>query len=203
MLFRSTNVGDIDDIAHFNAWLGTLPHKHKIFVPGNHDLMFEDNEPYARSMMTNATVLIDEMIEIDGVKFYGTPWTPEFFDWAFMRPDLNLTKMWDKIPDKVDVLITHGPPYGILDQNFRYQPCGSQTLYQALSRIEPRFHIFGHIHESQGVFQMNGTTFANVSCPQNWFDEIKRKPFVFEISPVHTGHEQESETKEEIGRAHV
>jgi Icc-related predicted phosphoesterase len=109
--------GEKDCIKDFDDWLGTLPHKHKIVICGNHDLCFEDNPKEARKLMKNAHYLEDETIEIEGLKFYGSPWQPEFHNWAFnLNRGEEIKKKWDLIPNDTDVLITHGPPYGILDK---------------------------------------------------------------------------------------
>src|SRR5690606_26824204 len=106
----ATSLGTVPEILKFKNWFNALPHKHKLFVPGNHDWLFQKNESLAREIMENTIVLIDEEITIDGVKFYGTPWTPMFFNWAFMKDDLELMDVFQNIPEDINVLITHGPP---------------------------------------------------------------------------------------------
>jgi Icc-related predicted phosphoesterase len=172
--------GTYSEAVRFNEWLGTLPHKHKLYVPGNHDELFELNPVEGRNVMTNAIVLIDQGVEIDGVKFYGSPWTKQFYDWAFMKPDQQLREIWDKIPDDTDVLITHGPPWSILDANRRGDLCGSQTLYEAVKRANPAFHIFGHIHESSGVLTIADTTFINAAILDDWYN-YGNPPKVFTV----------------------
>lgn len=174
--------GTVSDTIKFNAWLGALPHKYKIFVPGNHDELFEVNEGYARELMTNATVLIDEPIEIEGLKFYGSPWTPTFYNWNFMMPDSALAQVWSKIPNNLDVLITHGPPYGILDFNSRGDLCGSQTLHNAVIQKQPRIHAFGHIHEAAGTVRHNGTQFINAAVLDGWYN-LGAPPQVVDLEP--------------------
>ena len=85
--------------------------------------------------------------EIDGVKFWGSPWQPAFYDWAFNVPrGRQLAEMWALIPDDTDVLITHTPPYGILDQVENGELVGCEDLREALLRVKPKLHVFGHIH---------------------------------------------------------
>lgn len=140
--------GHEKDIKDVNDWLGTLPHKHKIMIAGNHDFEFEKNPINARSWITNAHYLCDESLIIDGVKFYGSPWQPRYFDWAFnVDRGEPLKVIWDKIPMDTDVLITHGPPHGILDMTFEKIMAGCEELLLAVQRIKPKIHIFGHIHE--------------------------------------------------------
>src|SRR5262249_28918150 len=99
----------------------------------------------------------------EGLKIYGSPWTPLFCDWAFMLPDADLASKWDKIPSGLDVLITHGPPFGILDWTNRKEHAGSATLINRVHEVKPRLHVFGHIHEAAGRTESNGTTFLNAS----------------------------------------
>ena len=102
----------------------------------------------ARSWITNAHYLCDESLTLDGVKFYGSPWQPRFFDWAFNKDrGAPLKAIWDKIPLDTDVLITHGPPHGILDLTFDKIKAGCEELLLAVQRIKPKVHVFGHIHE--------------------------------------------------------
>ena len=89
--------------------------------------------------------------------------TPIFGGWPFMKKDDMLSKYWNNIPDSTDILITHGPPYGILDNNGRGTFCGSKSLLERVQILKPKYHIFGHIHESYGVQKINSTTFINAS----------------------------------------
>lgn len=182
--------GDIDarslkDVAKFNLWLETLPHKHKIFVPGNHDFFFEEKELLAKLTLTNATVLVDESIVIDDKVFYGSPWTPRFGNWAFMQDrGKNINQYWEMIPLDTDVLITHGPPMGILDKAF--QPpsyalsVGCEMLLDSVKELRPKYHLFGHIHESYGIFEDKSTIFIN-SCLMNEDYYLVNKAHVFDL----------------------
>ncbi len=110
--------------------------------------------------------LQDEGIEIDGVKFWGTPWQPEFCNWAFNLPrGKQIREKWDLIPDDTDVLITHGPPYSILDSiNDGCPPLGCQDLLETVvERVNPRVHVFGHIHGGHGEEDRQGTKYINAS----------------------------------------
>lgn len=177
-----TDSGTEEQLIKLNNWLAPLRYKHKLYIPGNHDIMFEEDEARARTLLSSCTVLIDEAIEIEGKKFYGSPYTPTFFDWAFMKPDLNLQKVWDKIPANLDVLATHGPPYSILDRNVNGYCCGSQTLYLEVQKKEPRFHVFGHIHEGYGSYTIEDTTFINASCPNYvHMGQRQRQPVLIEV----------------------
>ena len=127
-----TNVGESSDVIAFNDFLEKLPHKHKIVIAGNHDLSFDtstfdstfprfcrgniEEHGNAKSLLTNCTYLEDSGVEIYGIKIWGSPWTPWFYDWAFnVERGNECRSKWDLIPDDVDILITHGPPLGYGD----------------------------------------------------------------------------------------
>lgn len=146
-----TKRGERQDIERFNAFLARQPHRHKIVVAGNHDFMFEDNPSLARSLLTAATYLQDEAVVLDGVKFYGSPWQPRFFNWAFnLDRGAPLKEKWDLIPDDTGVLITHGPPHGYGDRCDDGRSVGCEELRLALDRVRPWVHVYGHIHEGYG-----------------------------------------------------
>jgi Icc-related predicted phosphoesterase len=155
--------GGLDDVEEFNRWLGRLPHRHKVVVAGNHDFCFQAQPRAARESITNATYLEDSGCEIAGLTFYGSPWTPLFCDWAFMLSEEDLAAKWAAIPSGVDVLITHGPPHGILDFTNRKEHAGSRPLFDRVFEVRPRLHAFGHIHEAAGRTEIDGITFLNAS----------------------------------------
>ena len=157
-----TNRGRSEEIAAFNEWLGRQSHDVKIVVPGNHDLAFESKPTRSKDLLTHADhVLIDETVVVGGVKFFGSPRTPQFGGWAFMY---NRNKApWDCIPTDTDVLITHGPAYDILDSASDGQQCGCEALGAVVTKIAPKVHAFGHIHESRGVKQVGETLRVNAA----------------------------------------
>src|ERR1035441_6948509 len=108
---------DPRDVLSFNRWLGEQPFKHRVVCAGNHDRYFQNSPHDAHFLLPNATYLENTGVTIDNVTFWGSPYTPEFLNWAFMYPRGSAAKQyWDQIPYNLDVLITHGPPFGILDQ---------------------------------------------------------------------------------------
>jgi len=137
----------------FNPWLDAVPARHKVFIAGNHDIIFEK---WKKSLPKfNAHYLENSSVEIEGLKIYGSPWTPFFCNWAFNFPEKDrkvreVSKdCWDKIPNDVDILITHGPAYGygdITSHNGRNH-YGDRQLLKALKRVKPKYHFFGHFHE--------------------------------------------------------
>jgi Icc-related predicted phosphoesterase len=176
--------GSLEELADFNDWLLTLPHKHKIVIAGNHDWCFERKEEAdrAKTLLTAATYLQDSGVEIDGVYFYGSPWQPAFRHWAFnLERGKPLAEKWQKIPANTDVLITHGPPMGVLDKTTDGESVGCFDLRAAVNRIKPRFHVFGHIHESYGKVEKDGTVFINACICTERYRPVNR-PIVFDIS---------------------
>ena len=157
--------GEREEIESFDRWLGTLPHPHKVLIAGNHDFAFQD-VPGARTWITNALYLQDEAAVVAGLRFYGSPWQPRFFDWAFnLSRGAELRAVWDMIPAGIDVLVTHGPPAGFLDETDDGRQVGCADLLEAVQRVQPRLHVFGHIHEAYGERTEGRTVFVNAcSC---------------------------------------
>ena len=159
-----TPSGSLPQLQDFNEWLATLPHPKKLVIAGNHDWCFQQAPDEARAMLTNATYLEDEKIEVAGIRFYGSPWQPWFMDWAFNLPRGEaLAEKWAAIPADTDVLITHGPPMGILDETMRGAHVGCEALADAVRRVAPKLHVFGHIHEGFGTHDSDLTRFVNAS----------------------------------------
>ena len=156
---------DVHDILSFNCWLGDQPFKYRLVCAGNHDRYFETAPQQARALLTNAMYLENTDLTLDSVTFWGSPYTPEFLNWAFMYPrGSSARRYWDLIPEKLDVLITHGPPFGILDQTAPGEAhLGCEELLDAVTRKKPRVHVFGHIHGGAGTFENEATRFVNVA----------------------------------------
>jgi Icc-related predicted phosphoesterase len=179
----ATNVGSVKEVASFNQQLGRVKdgYRHIIFVAGNHDFLFEKNPHTARSMMTNCTYLRDGEVTIEGLRIYGSPWQPRFFDWAFnLNRGPEIAKKWSLIPHDLDILITHGPPLGILDISMAGEHVGCADLLARVEQAKPRYHIFGHIHHSYGITKGEVTTFVNAStCNENY--QAVNAPIVIDI----------------------
>jgi Icc-related predicted phosphoesterase len=150
-------------VADFNQWLGELPHRHKIIVPGNHEFFLEA-DPKKRSLLTNAIILMNEEIEVAGLRIWGSPVTP-LYGGAFGLSSANdRRQLYAQIEPDIDILITHGPPFGILDRSPASDiHSGCQELLQAVRRVRPKLHVFGHVHGTPGLVQTDRTTFANVA----------------------------------------
>ena len=160
----STRGGE-EEVARFAAWLRALPHRHKVVIAGNHDFLFERDPARARALLAGATYLEDSGVTIEGVRFWGSPWQPRFFDWAFnLDRGAPLKAKWDLIPAGIDVLIVHGPPRGVLDRTWRGEEVGCDDLREALGRVKPRLFVCGHIHEAHGERTVGETRCVNASC---------------------------------------
>lgn len=168
----------------FNKWLGKLHIKHKVVIAGNHDTLFSMERKYAEGLMTNCIYLQDNLMEIEGFKVYGTPFGLPFAGWVFNLDEHELIDKYAKIPDDIDILITHKPPYGILDKSDNkcgQKHCGSLALKERVFEIKPKLHIFGDIHENPGIEKINGITFINASVVGLGNEWLNRKIIEVEI----------------------
>ena len=175
--------GQKNEVIDFLGWFAKLPYKHKIFIAGNHDFYFEREKDAAiKSIIPEGVIYLnDNEVIVDGVKIWGSPVTPWFFNWAFNRHrGKPIKKHWDKIPGDTDILLTHGPAYGILDTVVNNRQAGCADLLQTIKSIKPKVHVFGHIHEGYGTVQQNGTKFINASVLNESY-ELVNKPFVFDL----------------------
>jgi Icc-related predicted phosphoesterase len=174
--------GTIDEIVLFDRWFSALPHRYKIFIAGNHDRLFETDNRLAKSLLDEEVIYLqDSAIEIEGLKIYGSPWQPWFFNWAFNLPrGERLAEKWRLIPDETDILITHGPPFGILDSPPDETNVGCENLRSRVEEIRPQMHVFGHIHHSYGTVENFGVKFVNAcACDEDY--EATNPPMVFDF----------------------
>lgn len=172
-----SNHGKPKEVASFCNWFAQQPHKYKIAVTGNHDLSLDCS--HINANLACQSIVRDYMMEdkfaffthnalaIEGVQFFFSSFTPTYGNWAFMLTDDALALKWAQIPAETQVLVTHGPPKGILDS---YEmdgvtvQCGSASLLQRVQLLNNlKLHVFGHIHESHGKLMQNGVQFANVA----------------------------------------
>lgn len=163
----------------FNKWLGVISKKFTykpIVVFGNHETHAEKiGMEETKELLSNCTILFDDEIIVKGKRIYGTPWVPRYGDWSFMMLDAALSNKYNLIPEGLDLLITHGPPRRILDQNRRNNRCGSEALRQRLLEMKkpPRFHVFGHIHTTGDQPRQelwNGINCFNLSIMDDWYN---------------------------------
>jgi Icc-related predicted phosphoesterase len=146
------------EVRNFVDWYSKLDIPTKIYVAGNHDSSIEKKLVSTSDFYTNGIIYLeDDFIHIDGWKIHGSPITPNFGNWSFMKSRDKLDKHWSRsVDDDVDILITHGPPKGILDisedRNHNLENCGCNALKRhVITRIKPRLMLFGHIHNNKEI----------------------------------------------------
>jgi len=156
------------EVRGFIDWYRTLKIPYKIFVAGNHDTSIEKkfvtSEDFARH---NIIYLENEDIIIDGVKIFGSPYTPLFGNWAFMKARHKLDRVWDSaIPDDSDIVVVHGPPKGILDLSFNrrggIERCGDKSLLNRVKDVNPKLCLFGHIHNCEDIINQGTMKLSNL-----------------------------------------
>jgi Icc-related predicted phosphoesterase len=170
----------------FISWLDEMSGKVKniVGIAGNHDWVFQKGKHLLPNMPWH--YLEVSSIEIDGVKIFGSPWTPFFCDWAFnyppdpMESEKFAPELYEKIEDGTDIIVTHGPPINILDKCPDGYRAGCYHLKKRIFEIKPKLWIGGHIHGAHGVEVIDGTTFANVSILDEQYKRVYQ-PTVLEI----------------------
>ena len=154
------------DVTDFLDWFSKLDNfTHKVLIAGNHELQFEgEGNKLLMKYKDDVIYLEDDFVELCGLKIYGTPYQPNFRDWAFNLPREGdeLRSKYALIPENTDVLITHNPPYKILDL-VGTEHCGSKLLRDRVDEIKPKLHVFGHIHEDAGEYKTKHTHFINAA----------------------------------------
>ena len=197
--FSST--GKRSEIADFADWCSMLLKKgyvkHVVVVAGNHDILLDSTcAPYSRRddpdgqrqcieriRAAGVVYLCDSGATVAGLRFYGIPWTPRFFDWAFQVDSPGQDEdVFGKVPADLDVLVTHGPPYGIGDLVPRGERTGSRAHLRTIERLKPRVNVFGHIHEGYGMTVTPwGTLCINAStCTGDY--KPHNRPIVLDMS---------------------
>ena len=149
----------VNDLKDFFDWYKSIPATLRVFVAGNHDMIFDEQPDYARSLIPKGIVFLEnDEIEFDGIKFFSVPARP------YLKTPLP-------IPEDVDFLITHGPAYGYLDRGL-----GCKNLYLTIASARPKYHIFGHVHEEglKRTAVLGGTAFFNVS----YFTQLRKTDYL-------------------------
>lgn len=194
-----TNAKDVyknePEALNFLHWYGNLPIKNKVLIAGNHDAYTFHMKTKFKEWCVhyNIVYLENSYAEIEGIKFFGSPNTPQFGDWYYMKDRNKMDKLWRKCDNDIDVFVVHGPPKGILDKsynrNHNLECCGDGSLYNHIVRIEPKLCLFGHIHDNndiinQGTFKMSTmeTIFSNGSVVKDRkFGVLSSNGNIFEI----------------------
>ena len=143
------------EVRVFIDWFSALPIKHKVFVAGNHDTSIErglvtKDDFYDIHYLENTTV------EIEGLKIFGSPYTPRFGNWSFMKARNKLDRIWSRaIPNDTDIVVVHGPPKGVLDLSYdikgKLECCGDKSLMNKIKVVKPKLMLFGHIHNNKDI----------------------------------------------------
>lgn len=177
----STNYHDINinqsEFQSFFKWLRNYPAKHKVVIAGNHDAWATRSHNISTLFDYDIIYLEHDMTTINGLTIVSSPYTPSYKNWYFMKNRSSIGKYWAKFPDKADIIITHGPPKGILDLTFEQDSeeiimVGDKSLLNRVLEIKPKYHIFGHVHNNkdiinQGIRIYQDITFINCSAVNN------------------------------------
>jgi Icc-related predicted phosphoesterase len=168
----------------FLKWLDKQEYKRKIFISGNHDMLHETYPVEYDALPKNVEYLCNSGTEFDDLKIWGTPHSL-IFDGvnpnctAFMGTEKELKESYDLIPDDIDILISHSPPYGILDaikRDYRkIEHTGSHSLLKAMCRVKPKIMVFGHIHEHGGeMIDLMMTKCINASYVNEFYQPVNK-----------------------------
>lgn len=176
------------EVEAFIDWLQKQPYEHKIVVAGNHDFLFQRKPELAHRMLAHHGIhyLEDKELVLNGIKFYGSPWQPWFFDWAFnLQRGAEIKEKWDMIPLDTDVLITHGPPMftdEVLDKTLHdNEHVGCEELSLAVDRVKPYLHVFGHIHPGRGYQHIDKTRYFNATVVNEEY-KVVHEPYVVDLN---------------------
>eukprot|EP01024_Parvocaulis_polyphysoides_P029187 TRINITY_DN26340_c0_g1_i2.p1 TRINITY_DN26340_c0_g1~~TRINITY_DN26340_c0_g1_i2.p1 ORF type:complete len:278 (-),score=36.22 TRINITY_DN26340_c0_g1_i2:133-870(-) len=191
-----TDRGSTDELQRINSWFGTLPYKHKIAISGNMDgiglqKMTHDQK---QKLFSNVTYLENDEVELEGVKFFGTPYTPRFCGGFQLRDDKQAAQMWEKIPEDTQVLVVHGPPKGMMDMTSRGMMVGCPELKKKVDEMQDmRVMVWGHIHNAAGMVrdQQKNVTYINAAQYDGIYSGMKNiQPYVVEIEQPNRNIEQ-------------
>jgi len=195
--FMNSGYYKTEAIEFFNWFDAINNYDTKVFIAGNHDRIMEDDPTWAQGYLTGFKTieyLQDDWMGLyfdgpngdmpeENIRIYGSPWQPEFYNWAFNLPRTSETLMekWNAIPDNTDILVTHGPPFGLLDIPGHGAPMnvGCGMLRYRIDELRPKIHVFGHIHGSAGYYFNGHTHFINASVLNERY-VYENKPLTFE-----------------------
>ena len=169
-----TDAGSKKETMDFLKWFSNLDHTYKILVAGNHDFYIEKHLDSIEDIIPeNITYLHDSGITIENVNFWGSPYTPGGGNWAFNRNrGSEILKHWNKIPGNTDFLITHSPPYTVLDELDNKRHIGCERLYKRINELKIPHHIFGHVHDDYGIVKTKHSVFINASSLDSKYRHI-------------------------------
>lgn len=189
-----SSMGHKHEIQQFLKWFNGLNnYTHKIFIAGNHDWGFQENPVMCKEQLDfyNKVTYLQDNLEVIGedyetpVKVYGSPWQPEFYNWAFNLPRMGkeLEVKWNDIPMNTDILVTHGPAWGHLDTvTGQGVPLGCELLAERIKVVKPKIHVCGHIHTGYGYKFVDGTHYFNAAVLNEKYT-FTQKPMTVDWNP--------------------
>jgi Icc-related predicted phosphoesterase len=177
--------GKVWEVEEFIEWYKSLPFKNKIMIAGNHDFLFEQDPEKSKEILdrigSDIIYLNDSGVELEGLKFWGSPVTPWFHNWAFNRVEDEINRHWDLIPNNINVLITHGPPYLTLDATKTGLRVGCPRLANKIKDLSDlKIHVFGHIHEASGIAEKDNIIYVNASV-LDFYYEVRNSPVILHV----------------------
>jgi Icc-related predicted phosphoesterase len=181
-----TRTGTIREAKDFAIYIANQKYRHKIVIAGNHDFCFENQfkSEAEKILKDNGIIYLnDSFVVLEKIKIWGSPVQPFFHNWAFNRlRGEEINKHWNLIPEDINILLTHGPPHGLLDKVYSGESVGCEDLLKKIAKVQPHIHAFGHIHESYGTKNVVCTRFIN-ACVTDLSYKVVNKPFSMEYDP--------------------
>lgn len=153
---------------NFLHWYSKLKIKYKVLIAGNHDALASEWNTKFRDLCKKLGIIYlqDESVTIKGIKIYGSPYTPRFGNWHFMKDRGKIDRVWQAIPEDTRILVVHGPPKGVLDSahdfNNYIEQCGCGALMKRVQKIKPDYVLFGHIHNNNEIINAGTRTFSGL-----------------------------------------
>ena len=182
-----TSLGTEAQFEQFCDWYGQLPFTYKVLTPGNHDLVAEKMPGFVKEVAEKRGIIYldNSGCTVEGIKIWGSPFTPIYGRWAFMKPRDQMASVWEQIPDDTEILVTHGPAHRILDKVKEGQRVGCEALAARIEELKTkslRYHICGHIHEAHGMWARGDVSFINASICNLYLVPVNIPPYSFFFS---------------------
>lgn len=175
----------------FKNWLFNLSIKNKILIAGNHDAWATKKYNIDDLKANGVMYLEHEYVEVENKLIFGSPYTPTFGNWYFNVHRNKLQRYWEVLEGSIHILVTHGPPKGILDLTLnredKLEMCGDKALLNKVLELRPKIHVFGHIHNfkqciNQGIREYQGIKFINASIVEDGkFGNITNNGIIIDI----------------------
>ena len=174
--------GNPKEMEKFKNYLKRQPHEHKLFIFGNHEKVDKELTYWIDYLEdeTGAKCIHEKEYKINGLKFFGSSYTPQFMNWGFMQDEETRERYWENMYDGMDVLVTHGPPMGIMGKIEDGTEIGCEYLRKFVDRVKPKYHFFGHNHAGAGVTSRNGTLFVTAAILTEHYQKF-RPPIVVNL----------------------